>query len=180
MSATLSSEKKESVVLINEKDEVIGQMEKIEAHHKAFLHRAFSIFIFNKDGEWLLQQRALSKYHSAGLWSNACCGHPRFSEEILMATHRRLFEEMGFDCDLKYLFKFQYFAPDIGPNITENEIDHVFIGKYNGKIIPNSNEVMAWKWVNLDILTYDMRKNSDIYTFWLKTIFEKVKQEILL
>lgn len=168
---------KESVVLVNDKDEEVGKMEKLETHQKALLHRAFSIFIFNKKGEWLLQQRALSKYHSAGLWSNACCSHPRFGEDPLKGAHRRLNEEMGFDCDLDYLFKFQYFAPNIGPNITENEIDHIFIGKYDGKVISNLDEVMAWKWVTRDTLASDLQKNPTIYTFWLKTIFEKVKRE---
>jgi isopentenyl-diphosphate delta-isomerase len=124
------------VILVNEKDEAIGAMEKMEAHEKALLHRAFSIFIFNKKGEMLLQKRSAKKYHSAGLWTNTCCSHPQPDEDILQSATKRLREEMGFDTTIIKAFDFIYNAP-FDNGLTEYEFDHVFIGHYDGAVIPN-------------------------------------------
>ena len=123
----------EEVVLVNEKDEAIGTMEKMAAHEKALLHRAFSVFVFNKNGDLLMQQRAHSKYHSGGLWTNTCCSHPRPGEHVADAANRRLQEEMGFTTSLNKAFDFTYKAA-FDNGLTEHEFDHVFIGIYEGPI----------------------------------------------
>lgn len=161
------------VILVDEKDNQIGFEEKLKAHQNANLHRCFSIFVFNNKGQLLLQQRALDKYHSAGLWANTCCSHPRPGEETINSAHRRLKEEMGFDCELIEAFSFKYkTAFDNG--LTENEFDHVFVGKYNEEPISNMVEVNAYKWVDLKWLEKDIKDNQEIYTTWLKICFEKV------
>ena len=138
----------EEVVLVDKHDREIGLMEKIEAHEKALLHRAFSVFIFNENGEMLLQQRAFTKYHSGGLWTNACCSHPRQNEEVMKAAQRRLLEEMGFTTELKKAFSFTYKAA-FDNGLTEHEFDHVFIGTYNGVINFNKDEVHQYKYVSI-------------------------------
>ena len=138
----------EQVVLVNQKDEKIGLMEKQEAHVKGLLHRAFSIFVFNDKGETLLQQRAKSKYHSPLLWTNTCCSHPRDHESYLEGAQRRLQEEMGFSCSLEKKFDFIYKA-DVGKGLIEHEYDHVFIGTYNGDPQINSDEVAKYKWLTI-------------------------------
>ena len=161
------------VILVDEKDNQIGFEEKLKAHQNANLHRCFSIFVFNNKGQLLLQQRALDKYHSAGLWANTCCSHPRGGEETINSAHRRLKEEMGFDCELIEVFSFKYkTAFDNG--LTENEFDHVFVGKYNEEPISNRVEVNAYKWVDLKWLEKDIKDNQEIYTTWLKICFKKV------
>ncbi|MEK7619489.1 MAG: isopentenyl-diphosphate Delta-isomerase, partial [Patescibacteria group bacterium] len=126
----------ENCILVDETDHEIGTEEKMATHERGLLHRAFSVFVFNASGELLLQQRAFEKYHSAGLWTNTCCSHPRPGEETLAAAYRRLQEEMGFDCPLNEMFTFRYLAPF--PNgLTENEVDHVFFGMYDGPVNPN-------------------------------------------
>src|SRR5215471_15784306 len=130
----------EHVILVNEQDGEIGAIEKMKAHEDAMLHRALSIFIFNDKGEMLLQQRALKKYHSGGLWTNACCSHPRPGEDIHEAAKRRLREELGFETSLEKVFDFIYKAT-LDNGLTEHEFDHVFVGKYNGLVHPNANEV---------------------------------------
>ena len=162
----------ENVVLVNEKDEVIGSMEKIEAHEKALLHRAFSVFVINKNNELMLQRRALGKYHSPGLWTNTCCSHPRVEETYENGAHRRLVEEMGFDCDLKDVFSFIYKAP-FANGLTEHELDHVFVGYSETEPIINSDEVDSWKWIAMAELKQDIKQNPDNYTVWFKIIFEK-------
>jgi len=162
----------ENVVLVNEKDEVIGSMEKIEAHEKALLHRAFSVFVINKNNELMLQRRALGKYHSPGLWTNTCCSHPRVEETYENGAHRRLVEEMGFDCDLKDIFSFIYKAPFTN-GLTEHELDHVFVGYSETEPIINSDEVDSWKWIAMAELKQDIKQNPDNYTVWFKIIFEK-------
>ena len=164
----------EFVILVDENDKPIGTEEKLKAHQNANLHRAFSVFVFNDKGQLLLQQRALNKYHSAGLWTNTCCSHPKLDEETISAAHRRLKEEMGFDTKLTEAFSFKYKAV-FDNGLTENEFDHVFIGKYNNDPMPDSPEVNAYKWVEIGWLEQDMIDNKEIYTEWLKICFQKVK-----
>lgn len=164
----------EKVILVNEFDEAIGEMEKIEAHEKGLLHRAFSVFIFNDNNELLLQKRAQSKYHSGGLWSNSCCSHPRLNEEIRDAGNRRLQEEMGFTTPLDAVFSFIYKAK-LDNNLTEHELDHVLIGRYNNEPDMNLDEVEDWKYKQLDEIAEDMKINPSEYTAWFKIIFERIR-----
>lgn len=163
----------EYIIAVDEKDKELGPIEKMEAHEKGVLHRAFSIFIFNSKDQLLLQKRYNGKYHSGGLWTNTCCSHPRYKEELEEAIHRRLKEEMGFTCELKKLFSFCY-KVSFQNNLTENEYDHVFIGVYDGEIIPNENEVEDYKWVDIDEVKADIKVNGHLYTFWFKSILDKV------
>lgn len=167
----------EKVILVNEKDEQIGLMEKIEAHEKALLHRAFSVFVFNDKNELMIQQRALSKYHSPGLWTNTCCSHQREGESNIEAGKRRLQEEMGFSTDLKDTISFIYKAP-FDNGLTEHEFDHILVGNFDGKPNLNPEEVASWKWVSLEDLQVDMEKNPHIYTEWFKIIFDKYYSHI--
>ncbi|QYA25714.1 isopentenyl-diphosphate Delta-isomerase [Gramella sp. MT6] len=167
----------EKVILVNEKDEQIGLMEKIEAHEKALLHRAFSVFVFNDKNELMIQQRALSKYHSPGLWTNTCCSHQREGESNVEAGKRRLQEEMGFSTELKDTISFIYKAP-FDNGLTEHEFDHILVGNFEGVPALNPDEVAAWKWVSLDDLKVDMKKNPHIYTEWFKIIFDKYSSHI--
>lgn len=163
---------KEQVVLVNENDEPIGLMEKIEAHEKALLHRAFSVFITNKQGEIMLQQRALNKYHSPGLWTNTCCSHQREGEQNLEAGKRRLMEEMGFETPLTHLFSFIYKA-DMGNGLTEHELDHVMQGQYNDLPMINPEEVASWKWMSPNRIKEEIERDPESYTAWFKIIFDK-------
>ena len=167
----------DQVILVNEKDEQIGLMEKIEAHEKALLHRAFSVFIFNKEGELMLQQRALTKYHTPGLWTNTCCSHQREGESNIEAGKRRLMEEMGFSTDLKDTISFIYKAP-FQNGLTEHEYDHILVGQYDEDPNPNPDEVNAWKWVSLEEVKEDMKVNPEVYTEWFKIIFDKYYNHI--
>lgn len=169
----------EKVILVDGHDNETGEMEKIEAHKKALLHRAFSIFVFNDRGEMMLQQRASSKYHSPGLWTNACCSHPRPGESTEEAAKRRIVEEMGFSCPMKESFTFIYHAP-FDHGLTEHELDHVFIGTYNGDPKINRNEVENWKWIDIDTLLSDVQKNPDNYTVWFKIALKKLKEKDLI
>jgi isopentenyl-diphosphate delta-isomerase len=165
------------IILVNNADEQVGTAEKMEAHYKALLHRAFSVFIFNAKGEMLLQQRALSKYHSAGLWTNACCSHPRPGEETINGAKRRLNEELGFTVDVKKVFDFIYRAK-FDNGLTENEFDHVFIGQYNGLINPNPNEVMNYCYKPMKKIKEELQTNPQIYTAWFIIAFPKIEQYI--
>lgn len=167
----------EHVILVNENDEKVGLMEKIEAHEKALLHRAFSVFVVNENNEIMLQQRALSKYHSPGLWTNTCCSHQRDGETNVEAGMRRLNEEMGFTTDLKELFHFIYIAP-FDNGLTEHELDHVMIGNYEADPAPNPEEVASYKWMTADAIKSDMIKQPEIYTAWFKIIFDKYYSHI--
>ncbi len=167
----------EYVVLVDQQDNEIGLMEKMEAHEKGLLHRAFSVFVFNSKKEFLLQRRALSKYHSGGLWTNTCCSHPRSGETTLEAAKRRLQEEMGFVCEIEEQFSFIY-KKELDNNLTEHELDHVFFGQYEGIIDFNQEEVMDYKYVKLDDLLLDMEKNPDDYTVWFKICFDEVLKRI--
>lgn len=162
------------VILVNEQDEAIGAMEKMEAHEKAVLHRAFSIFIFNRNGEMLLQQRALDKYHSAGLWTNACCSHPMPGEETADAANRRLQEEMGFNTPLTYAFNFTY-KTVFDNGLTEHEVDHVFIGKYDDTILPDSSEVNSFAYMPLSAIKTSINTHPDQYTAWFKIAFPRLE-----
>lgn len=162
----------EQVILVNTQDTIIGTMPKLEAHQKAVLHRAFSVFIFNDKGELLLQQRALDKYHSPGLWTNTCCSHQRQGETSLEAGKRRLQEEMGFNCDLKELFWFIYKAP-FDNGLTEHELDHVMIGSHNLNPKINPDEVAAFKWMPLADVAKDIDAQPHLYTVWFKIIFKE-------
>jgi isopentenyl-diphosphate delta-isomerase len=157
----------EQVILVNERDEVVGAEEKIKAHLEGSLHRAFSIFVFNASGRLLLQRRSSVKYHSKGLWTNTCCGHPRPGESIEDASHRRLREEMGFDCDVRESFKFIYRA-HLDNNLIEHECDHILVGEFDGNPDPCKDEVDEWKWVELATLKLDMQMNPASYTYWFK------------
>jgi isopentenyl-diphosphate delta-isomerase len=168
----------ENVLLVTVDDIEIGLMEKMEAHEKAILHRAFSVFIFNDKNEFLLQQRALTKYHSPGLWTNTCCSHPRSGETTLLAAKRRLTEEMGMECELNEIFSFIYKA-DVGQGLTEHEFDHVFVGISNGEPKINPGEVNSWKFMNLTDLKLDMSLNPNSYTIWFRIAFEQVEAYIL-
>ena len=167
----------EKVILVNEKDEQIGLMEKIEAHEKALLHRAFSVFVFNDKNELMIQQRALSKYHSPGLWTNTCCSHQREGETNVDAGKRRLQEEMGFTTDLKDTISFIYKAP-FDNGLTEHEFDHILVGNFEGEPALNPEEVAEWKWMSLEAIEADMKENPSIYTEWFKIIFDKYYSHI--
>jgi len=167
----------ENVILVNEKDEQIGLMPKMEAHQKALLHRAFSVFIFNENDELMLQQRALSKYHSPGLWTNTCCSHQREGETNIEAGKRRLEEEMGFSTELKDTVSFIYKAP-FDNGLTEHEFDHILVGKYNDDPVLNPEEAADFKWLSLDEVRRDMEVNPHLYTAWFKIIFDKYYQSI--
>ena len=162
----------EFVVLVNEKDQKLGRMEKQQAHVAGLLHRAFSVFVFNSKGELLLQQRAESKYHSPLLWTNTCCSHPREEESYLEAAHRRLKEEMGFDCELEEKFHFIYKA-QLGENLFEHELDHVFTGYYDGEFQINREEVQDFQWISMEDLRNDMKNHPEKYTIWFRIIFDE-------
>lgn len=163
----------EYVILVDENDKELGLMGKMEAHEKGMLHRAFSVFVFNQKGEVMLQQRAFEKYHSGGLWTNTCCSHPRKGETVLEAAHRRVEEEMGFDCELEKQFHFIY-NRKLDQGLTEHELDHVVFGTFDG--IPNLNpeEVADYKWVNMLELKADISISPDQYTEWFKICFDEV------
>ena len=167
------------VILVNEIDEALGSMEKMEAHQKGLLHRAFSIFIFNKKGELLLQQRASGKYHSAELWTNTCCSHPAPGEDILSAAHRRLREEMGFDTELDFAFNFIY-KTDFDNGLIEHELDHVFIGNYEGAILPNKEEVKDYCFMKIPSILESMQQRPMKYTSWFKIALPKLATELAL
>ena len=168
---------KEQVILVDEHDNAIGLMEKIEAHEKALLHRAFSVFVFNAKGELMLQQRAAHKYHSPLLWTNTCCSHQRDGESNLAAGKRRLQEEMGFVCELEEVFSFIYKAP-FDNGLTEHELDHVMVGHYEEAPKINPEEVEAYKWMPLEAVKNDMENNPQLYTEWFKIIFKESYDKI--
>lgn len=162
----------EQVILVDENDNQIGLMPKMEAHEKALLHRAFSVFVFNDNNELMLQQRALHKYHSPGLWTNTCCSHQRDGETNLEAGKRRLQEEMGFVTELEETTSFIYKAP-FDNGLTEHEYDHIMIGYYNDEPNINEAEVADWKWMNLEDVKVDIVLHPEKYTAWFKIIFDK-------
>ena len=168
----------EQVILVNEHDIPIGLMGKLEAHQKALLHRAFSVFILNDKGEIMLQQRAASKYHSPNLWTNTCCSHPRQGETTIEAGKRRLQEEMGFVTELTDILSFIYKAP-FDNGLTEHELDHILIGYYNAPPTINPEEVADWRWELPEKIKEDIAKHPHRYTEWFKIIFDKFLHQVL-
>lgn len=167
----------EFVILVDEHDHETATCEKLAAHQQGLLHRAISVFIFNSKKEMLLQQRASTKYHSGGLWTNACCSHPRPGESTAEAAKRRLKEEMGIvNDDLQFLFSFIYKA-QLDNQLTEHELDHVYVGITDAMPLPDPSEVSSYKWVNVDHLSADIAENPANYTVWFKLIFERVIKE---
>lgn len=162
----------EHVILVDEKDNALGTMEKMEAHEKGVLHRAFSVIILNNKGEMLLQQRALHKYHSGGLWTNACCSHPRPGETIVEAGRRRLSEEMGFQTDLEVKTHFIYKA-SFDNGLTEHELDYVLYGNYDSDPKINPEEVNAFMWMPINDLKISIANNPHLYTFWFRELFHR-------
>lgn len=162
----------EDVILVDEKDRPLGLMEKLEAHRQGLLHRAFSVFVLNANNELMLQQRAHHKYHSGGLWTNTCCSHPRDGETVDDAAHRRLQEEMGFDCLIYKAFEFTYRAK-LDKGMIEHEYDHLFIGRFSGEPKINPDEVADWKWMNIKAVSNDIDENPDLYTAWFKIIYQR-------
>jgi isopentenyl-diphosphate Delta-isomerase len=165
----------DKVILVNQDDQVVGEMEKMEAHVKGVLHRAFSVFLFNDAGELLLQQRAFSKYHSGGLWTNTCCSHPAPGEEVVEAALRRLNQELGIqDVEVEIVHHFLYKA-EFENGLTEHEFDYVLKGKYNGVPILNNEEVESVRWISMQQLRDEIISDPDRFTFWFR---ELIKQQI--
>lgn len=160
------------IIRVDENDKKIGEIEKLKAHKEAVLHRAFSIFILNDEGEMLLQKRADDKYHGGGLWSNACCSHPTEDDNLQKQAERRLMEEMGFRTKIGKIGEAKYNL-EVG-NLIEHEYDHLFIGTYNGEIKPNPKEVSDYRWISLENLEKDLKTNPDIYTPWFKFLYPEV------
>lgn len=165
----------EYVLLVDEQDNEIGIMEKLQAHQEALLHRAISVFIFNDQNELLLQKRAAQKYHSPLLWTNTCCSHPRPGELPLNAAARRLMEEMGLSCDLSHQFNFTYKAI-LTEELTEHELDHIFFGESNALPIPDPLEVQDWKYMPIPEIEAEIKINPAMYTSWFKLMFTKIKE----
>ena len=167
----------ELVVLVDEQDNEVGLMPKMEAHEKAVLHRAFSVFVLNENKELMLQQRAGSKYHSPLLWTNTCCSHQRQGEDSIAAGKRRLQEEMGFVTEIEELFTFIYKAP-FDNGLTEHELDHVLLGHYEAAPVINPEEVESWKWMSLEAIQADIAENPETYTAWFKIVFNRFKDHL--
>jgi isopentenyl-diphosphate delta-isomerase len=167
----------EEVLLVDEFDRPVGVMEKMEAHRKARLHRAFSVFIFSPKGEMLLQRRALSKYHSGGLWTNACCSHPRPGEETCAAARRRLSEELGFDVPLEKIFEFTY-RSEFDNGLTEHEYDHVYVGYYDRDVRPDPEEVSQWRWLSPEAVQSELDASPEDFTAWFHVAFPMVRERL--
>ena len=168
----------EKIIAVDKFDKEIGSIEKMEAHYKGILHRAFSILVFNSNNQLLLQKRSKKKYHSPGLWTNTCCSHPNYGEELQDAIYRRLKEEMGFTCELKNAFSFVY-KVELEDNLFENEYDHVFVGRYDGEIVVNKDEADDYKWVDINEVKADIVNNPQLYTYWFKCLFNRVEMSYL-
>lgn len=175
MNATTTNEE---VILVNEQDEMLGTMKKVEAHRRGVLHRAFSVFLFDDDGRVLLQQRAASKYHSASLWTNTCCSHPRPGEELILGAERRLLEEMGLSTTLDHRFTFTYKA-EVGNGLTEHELDHVFFGRTNDTPKPDPTEVHEWRYVEVHELSAELAAHPERFTAWLHICWPLVCDQLL-
>ncbi len=165
------------LILVDNKDRQIGTEFKLKAHKEGKLHRAFSIFIFNSKGELLLQKRSSKKYHSGGLWTNTCCSHQKPGEDTMFSAHRRLKEEMGFDCELSEIFSFIY-RTKLDHDLTEYEFDHVFIGKFNGRPLINRKEAEDFKWASFKFLERDIKNIPKNYTYWFREIYKKVFKNV--
>ena len=173
----VTNQLEEKVILVDRSDRQIGVAEKLQAHHEGLLHRAFSIFVLNSQGQLLLQKRAKHKYHSGGLWTNTCCSHPRPDEPTELAVHRRLQEEMGFNCELREIFSFIYKAK-LDHGLTEHEFDRVFVGYSDREPILNPEEAEDWKWIDLTSLQDDIQKNPQSYTYWLRDCCDRFIAEL--
>lgn len=170
----------EYVILVDDKDNPVGEMEKMQAHYEGKLHRAFSVFLHDGQGKVLLQRRALSKYHSGGLWTNACCSHPRKGESVEEAAHRRLMEELGVDCPVQEVSTFIYRA-ELDKDMIEHELDHVLTGILKTEDMPfNPDEVDSIDWMTFDDLKDDIEQNPDKYTVWFQIIMKNVNKEMLM
>lgn len=167
----------EKVVLVNPNDDVMGVMEKMQAHQNGLLHRAFSVFLFNQEGKMLLQQRSATKYHSPDKWTNACCSHPRENETYLDGAKRRIREELGITCELEEKFHFIYKA-DVGQGLWEHELDHVFIGTYNGEYQLNPDEVSAIRFVTMEELDEEIANKPELFTEWFKIIWDEYRHHL--
>ncbi len=171
----------ETVILVNTADQPVGRMEKFEAHQRGLLHRAFSVFLFNERGETLLQQRAAGKYHSPLLWTNSCCSHQREGESNLEAATRRLYEELGIDpsqiSELKDSFHFIYRA-EFDNGLTEHELDHVILGRFDGLVTLNTEEVEAVRWISMPDLTREMDAHPEQFTAWFQIIFREYQSQL--
>ncbi|MEQ8153681.1 MAG: isopentenyl-diphosphate Delta-isomerase [Clostridiaceae bacterium] len=165
----------EYIITINDLDEETGFVEKMEAHHKGVLHRAFSILVFNCHNQLLLQKRSEKKYHSPGLWTNTCCSHPRHGENLQDAIYRRLKEEMGVTCELNEVFSFIYKA-ELGEDLFEHEYDHVFFGVYDGEVFPDKYEVDDYRWMHISEIEESITNHPEIYTYWFKELFGRVEE----
>lgn len=170
----------EQVVLVSPEDEALGLMGKTEAHEKGVLHKAISVLIFNSRNQMLLQQRADSKYHWAGIWSNSACSHPRDGETYQAAAERRLFEELGFNTPLAEQFHFIYKAEDAESGLTEHELDHVFFGTYDGEVKFNEDEVKAVRWIDIPTLLMEMKDEPDRFSFWFHIIMKEIDKRRLI
>jgi isopentenyl-diphosphate Delta-isomerase len=166
--------KRDHLILVNSADEPVGTMEKMEAHQLGLLHRAFSILVFNTKGELLIQQRAAEKYHSAGLWTNTCCSHPLAGSAIEDTIHARLQHEMGFDCELQFLYKFEY-RKEFANGLTEHELDYVYVGISDATPHPNPAEASAYRWVSWPDLLHEWDNHPERFTFWLGLILEQAE-----
>lgn len=164
---------RDKVVLVNEQDIAIGKMDKMEAHIKGELHRAFSVFIFNSSGQMLIHQRAANKYHGAGLWTNACCSHPQWGENVLKGALDRLQFEMGLQCNIHKSFCFLYNTP-VENNLIEHELDHVFWGYTDASPYPHPDEVQDYKWASLDEIKKEINQKPQKFTFWFREAFNKI------
>lgn len=164
----------EEVILVDDQDNAIGTMEKLEAHQKGVLHRAFSILVFNSNGELLLQKRSKTKYHSAGLWTNTCCSHPQPGESMADATRRKLKQEMGIDLQPEFAYKFIYKAA-LDSDLIEYEYDHVFVATFNGIPVINTNEVEDWRFESIDSIRKEISINPELYTYWFWLILSHEK-----
>ena len=162
----------ERVVLVDENDVEVGTLEKQRAHAEGRLHRALSVFVLNARGEMLLQRRAAGKYHSGGLWTNACCSHPRPGEPVDVAARRRLREEMGIDAAMEPAFAFTYRA-DVGPGLVEHEFDHVFLARYDGDPAPSLDEVDGWRWAPVAGLAREVEEHPEAFTAWFRLVFSR-------
>ncbi|MBV9454179.1 MAG: isopentenyl-diphosphate Delta-isomerase [Rubrobacter sp.] len=175
----MDNERNEEIILVDANDEQIGFETKLKAHENGGkLHRAFSVFIFDNTGKMLLQRRAKKKYHFGGLWTNACCSHPKRGEKLQDAAHARLGQEFGFNTELKEIFSFTYLAPDPNSELTEYEFDHVFYGEFNDEPQPDPAEIEDWKWVDLTLLLADLESNPHDYTPWFKLAVHKVIEKL--
>jgi isopentenyl-diphosphate delta-isomerase len=175
----MTLENRNYVVLVDPQGQAIGVEEKLKAHEKGLLHKAFSIFVWNSKNEMLLQQRNLNKYHFGGLWSNTCCSHPVPEEDLMQAAHRRLQEEMGFDTSLTEAFSFIYKVTDHKSRLIEHELDSVFLGIYDGEVRPDLQEIEAYRWVTLDALNREMAEKPAQFTEWFKIILVMLKEKQL-